>query len=378
MIARALLLLSLSCGILSAPAQFLEKAEFEGGFERAATDGPRTEWVNPTFCRFVIDLSVDRSGRVLSAAVNLPLSSCSDTALVNKANTLARTYVFSPNALAPEPQAVRFVWAIGKRPKYEDLFASEPGPDMLPPPEPAAESERIWTVVEVPPQFPGGHEVMRTYLERMVQYPTDAEPPLREGMVLVGFVVNVEGLVEDVNVIKGLGYPYDSEARRVAKAMPKWIPGMQNGHAVRTRYEMPVVFKLPSGTGFSGGQGTGSGTGNGPGKQEPITIVEEMPEFPGGPEALYPYIRENLKYPEKAIKQGVEGIVHLTFVVETDGTLSDIKVLRGIGAGCDEEALRIVRGMPKWKPGKQRGKAFRVRYNLPIRFKLNAPAPSEE
>jgi TonB family protein len=370
MIERALLLLSLSCGFLSASAQFIEKAEFEGGFERAATDGPRTVWVNPIFCRFVIDLSVDRSGRVLSAAVNIPLSSCSDTALVNKANALARTYVFSPNALAPEPQAVRFVWAVGERPKYEDLFANEPGPDMLPPPEPAAESERIWTVVEVPPQFPGGHEVMRTYLERMVQYPTDAEPPLREGMVLVGFVVNAEGLVEDVNVIKGLGYPYDSEARRVAKAMPKWIPGMQNGHAVRTRYEMPVVFKLPSGTVFSGGQGTGSGTGNGPGKQEPITIVEEMPEFPGGPEALYPYIREILKYPEKAIEQGVEGIVYLTFVVEKDGSVSNIKVLRSIGYGCDEEALRIVRGMPKWKPGKQRGVPVRVQYNLPIRFKL--------
>lgn len=266
-----------------ASAQFLEKAEFEGGIERAATDGPRTLWANPTFCQFVIDLSVDRGGRVLSAVVNVPLSSCKDTALVNKANMLARTYVFSPNAKAPEPQAVRFVWAIGERPTYEDLFANDPGPEMPPPPEPNAESERIWTAVEVPPQFPGGPTAMKTYLDRMVKYPADAEPPLKEGTVMVSCVVNTEGLVEDVNVIKGLGYPYDSEARRVVQAMPKWIPGMQNGHAVRTRFEIAVVLKRPSVTGSSGDQGTGQGTGNGPGKQEPMTfemngrVVKKVP-----------------------------------------------------------------------------------------------------
>ncbi len=103
---------------------------------------------------------------------------------------------------------------------------------------------------------------------------------------------------------------------------------------------------------------------------EPMTIVEEMPEFPGGSEALYPYIREILKYPIQAIEQGVEGIVYLTFVVEKDGSMSNIRVLRSIGYGCDEEAMRVVRGMPKWTPGKQRGQAVRVRYNLPICFKL--------
>lgn len=272
----ALLLLVLCIGSARpATAQFLEKAEFEGGVQRAATDGPRTLWDNPTFCRFVIDLSIDRGGRVLSAAVNVPLSSCSDTALVNKANALARTYVFTPNAKAPEPQAARFVWAIGERPQYEDLFPNDAGPDILPPPEPTAESERIWTLaeVEVPPQFPGGREAMRTYLERMVKYPYDAEPPLKEGTVVVSFVVSTQGLVEDVNVIKGLGYTYDTEARRVVNAMPKWIPGMRNGHAVRTRYEiLPVALMRSTGTGSSGGEGTGSGTGNGPGKQKSFAI----------------------------------------------------------------------------------------------------------
>ncbi len=102
--------------------------------------------------------------------------------------------------------------------------------------------------------------------------------------------------------------------------------------------------------------------------KEPYTIVEEMPEFPGGKEALFAYIGKELKYPA----EDVEGVVYVTFVVEADGSITGVKVLRGIGHGCDEEAVRVVSGMPKWKPGKQRGEAVRVKYNLPIRYKLAA------
>jgi TonB family protein len=276
----AQLLLLLCIGIARpASAQFLEKAEFEGGVERVATDGPRTAWANPTFCRFVIDLSVDRSGRLLSAAVNVPLSSCKDPALVSKANALAQRYVFTPNPQAPEPQAVRLVWAVGERPQHEDPFGNDPV-QMVPPP----------SMPEAP----------------------------------------------ETSVVQQPRSEISDEPEQVV---------------VQEDYQSP---------------------------NDPYTIVDEMPEFPGGPDALYPYIRETLKYPGTAIEQGVEGIVYLTFVVETDGTLSDIKVLRGIGAGCDEEALRIVRGMPKWKPGKQRGVPVRVRYNLPIRFKLQEPEVPKE
>jgi protein TonB len=104
--------------------------------------------------------------------------------------------------------------------------------------------------------------------------------------------------------------------------------------------------------------------------KEPYTIVEEMPEFPGGNDALFAYIAKELKYPEQAIEEGIEGVVFVTFVVEPDGRITGVSVLRGIGGGCNDEALRVVRGMPNWKPGKQRGEAVRVKYNLPIRYKL--------
>jgi protein TonB len=108
------------------------------------------------------------------------------------------------------------------------------------------------------------------------------------------------------------------------------------------------------------------------GPDEVFTIAEVMPEFPGGKEALFAYIGKNLKYPEQAVEEGVEGVVFVTFVVEADGKITGVKVLRGIGFGCDEEAVRVVRGMPNWTPGKQLGKAVRVKYNLPIRYKLAA------
>lgn len=106
-------------------------------------------------------------------------------------------------------------------------------------------------------------------------------------------------------------------------------------------------------------------------EEAPIFIVvESMPEFPGGIEKLYAYLQANMKYPQMARESGIQGTVYVTFVVEKDGSVTDIKVLRGIGGGCDEEAIRVVRSMPKWNPGKQRGKPVRVQYNLPVRFIL--------
>lgn len=105
-------------------------------------------------------------------------------------------------------------------------------------------------------------------------------------------------------------------------------------------------------------------------EEEVFVVVEEEPEFPGGMEALYRYLASNIKYPELAKKEKIQGTVYVSFVVEKDGSVTNIKVLRDIGAGCGEEAVRVVRQMPKWKPGRQRGQRVRVQYNLPIKFSL--------
>ena len=105
-------------------------------------------------------------------------------------------------------------------------------------------------------------------------------------------------------------------------------------------------------------------------EQEIFKIVEEMPSFPGGEAKLMEYVGKNVKYPQIARETGIQGRVFVNFVVEPDGSVSNVSVLRGIGGGCDEEAMRVVKNMPKWKPGKQRGKPVRVQYMLPVNFRL--------
>ncbi len=98
--------------------------------------------------------------------------------------------------------------------------------------------------------------------------------------------------------------------------------------------------------------------------------IDIQPEFVGGRDAFINYLQKSLKYPNQASQAGVEGKVFLQFTIEPDGSLSNVGVSKGIGFGCDEEALRVVKAMPKWKPGKQSGRAVRVKFNLPIVFTL--------
>ena len=99
-------------------------------------------------------------------------------------------------------------------------------------------------------------------------------------------------------------------------------------------------------------------------------VVEQNPEFEGGLKELGSFLQNNIRYPKEAAEAEVSGKVFVTFVVEKDGSTNDVQILKGIGFGCDEEAVRVVGIMPKWKPGMQSGKAVRVKYNLPISFVL--------
>ena len=99
-------------------------------------------------------------------------------------------------------------------------------------------------------------------------------------------------------------------------------------------------------------------------------VVEQMPEYPGGMQALFEFLKENIKYPEDAQKQKVEGRVLAKFVVETDGSISNIEVVKHAFPSLDAEAVRVIQAMPKWSPGKQKGQAVRVKYVVPINFNL--------
>lgn len=100
-------------------------------------------------------------------------------------------------------------------------------------------------------------------------------------------------------------------------------------------------------------------------------VVEVMPQFPGGQIAMLKYIMENMKYPKQAMKEGIQGRVTVSFIVEKDGRVSNVRLLHSVQSALDKEAIRVVKSMPKWTPGKQNGKPVRVRFNLPVMFKLN-------
>ncbi|PKP46325.1 MAG: energy transducer TonB [Bacteroidetes bacterium HGW-Bacteroidetes-12] len=105
-------------------------------------------------------------------------------------------------------------------------------------------------------------------------------------------------------------------------------------------------------------------------EEEIFTIVEDMPSFPGGDAALFKYLGENVSYPPAAKANGIAGKVYVNFTVAKDGSITDVKIIRGVHELLDKEAIRVVKSFPKWKPGKQRGKAVKVSYNLPITFVL--------
>ena len=104
--------------------------------------------------------------------------------------------------------------------------------------------------------------------------------------------------------------------------------------------------------------------------QQIFTVVEKQPEFPGGTAELFKYLNKAIKYPVIAQENGIQGRVVCSFVVNRDGSIVDIQVMRGVDPSLDKEAMRVISEMPKWKPGKQRGKPVRVRFILPVQFRL--------
>jgi TonB family protein len=242
-----------------------------------------------------------------------------------------------------------------------------------------SKEDTVYQICEEMPEFPGGVNALISHVGQNVVYPAEAMEKEIQGRVFVGFVVEKDGSISNVKVLKGIGGGCDEEAVRVISSMPKWKPGKQKGKPVRVNYQIPIVFKLgnPQKTKEQDNGGETSKVGEvkktvpfGPDKDGVYQIVEEMPKFPGGENALMDYVAKNVVYPKEAQEKGISGRVFVGFIVEKDGSVSEVKVLRGIGGGCDEESIRVVKAMPKWKPGKQEGKPVRVSYQLPIFFKL--------
>ena len=262
-------------------------------------------------------------------------------------------------------------------------------------------NDSVFQIVDEMPEFPGGTDALMQFVASGINYPEDAVKEGKEGRVFVSFVVEKDGLVSNVKVLRGVCYSIDEEAARVVRGMPRWKPGMKDGKPARVSYQIPIMFKLDETkdedkttvkTVVAGDENKGAScrtsratfSGNPPfDKMKPnedgvYQIVEEMPSFPGGEQKLMEYVAKNLTYPQEARDKGIDGRVFIGMVIEKDGSVSNVKVLRGIGGGCDEEAVRVINSMPKWKPGKIKGEPVPVSYQIPINFKLIEKQPQKK
>lgn len=216
----------------------------------------------------------------------------------------------------------------------------------------------VFFVVEEMPEFPGGQEALRKFIANEVKYPVEAQEKAIQGKVFVNFVVSETGVVKDAKIARGVDPIIDNEALRVVNNLPAWKPGKQKGVAVNVSYTVPINFSLePAQTAK-------------PAEKQVFFIVEEMPEYPGGKNALFEYISKEIKYPAVAKEKGIQGKVFINFIVSANGSVKNAKVSRGVDPSIDMEALRVVNSLPNWKPGKQKGEAVDVSYTIPINFSL--------
>lgn len=276
--------------------------------------------------------------------------------------------------------------------------------DTPPPPPPpsvtvqtqtvARDSSPVFTYAEQMPEFPGGQNAFFEYLKNEIHYPPLAKEKNHQGTVYVQFIVEKDGSISNVKLMKGVkdAPELSEEAVRVIEAMPKWTPGRMRGIPVRVTITQPVKFVLtkdspqspqkniapqeqasrPASAADSLPPMVKSGLVTDIGDTQIYSYAEHLAEFPGGSPAFEEYMRTNIQYPKEARDKGRQGTVYVQFVVEKDGRISNAIAVRGVpdAPELSTEAVRVIMNMPKWKPATMKGKVIRVSVTQPVNFSL--------
>lgn len=228
------------------------------------------------------------------------------------------------------------------------------------------------------PEYPGGQQALINFLRQNIEYPANAKEHQIQGRVIAEFVVEKDGSVSDKHIVRSVSPELDAEAMRVISIMPKWKPGKQRGEVVRVKYTIPIMYSLDNEPKEIKDNNLPESVvvGYAPRKVEETTdqsvyqVVEEMPKFPGGQEALMRYIAMNVKYPVDAQRAKTQGRVILQMVIDENGNVTSPSIIRSVSPSLDAEAIRVITSMPQWIPGKNKGETVRVKYTIPISFKL--------
>lgn len=229
-----------------------------------------------------------------------------------------------------------------------------------------------WDMPEENAEFPGGDQALLQWIQKNIKYPQEAADLGIQGRVLVSFIIETDSTISEVKVIKTPDPSLSDEAVRLVQSMPKWKPARLNNKPVRSRYVIPIIFKLNEDkfnyVAVNNITIEPEDTDND--EDKIYDIVEEPAEFPGGAEALMNWFAKNLRYPAKAQEYGIQGTVKVSFVINRDGYISDAKVHFTPDESLSKEALRLVNAMPRWKPARQGHKQVNSRFVMPVKFKL--------
>ena len=244
---------------------------------------------------------------------------------------------------------------------------------------PAPSATQVYDSVAQPAVPLGGTEKYAQFLADHQKYPASAMQKGTQGTVKVSFVVEKTGTVNEVKVENPVAPELDAEAIRLIKSAPHWTPAKHRNQVVRQRVVVPVSFVMSPGSTVEVG---------GPAKERPITtsaadiaasanpnarpvVAPDRPTQPvGGNQAFFDWVEKNQQYPLLARQRKIEGKVMVEFVVQTDGSLTDARVIRKMGSGLDEEAIRLIKASPKWEPASFQGKPIKQKMVLPVLFQL--------
>jgi TonB family protein len=220
------------------------------------------------------------------------------------------------------------------------------------------DGEKAFVVVEQMPQFPGGENAMREFIQKTLKYPEDAKKNKVQATVIVNFVIDKEGRIRNPRIMRG-SPELNDEAMRILNSMPAWAPGKQGGKAVPVSYTIPIKFVLPA-TEAASQQIT----------DKPVLYgnVNEKPHFPGGDQEMLKFINANIKYPISAQEEGASGTALVYFIVRSNGKIENVRLLNNIHSTLQDEALRVIRNMPDWVPGKKGNEAVDVACTIPLKF----------
>lgn len=233
--------------------------------------------------------------------------------------------------------------------------------------------EEVFEVVENMPEFPdGGMPGLMKYLSANIRYPEAAHKAGTQGRVTVQFVVGKDGSIGNVGILRGVDPNLDAEAIRVISSMPKWKPGTQKGEPVNVRYTVPVMFRLTPEPVDKIDEMIVVGYRNpdAPVTGEVYEVADKMPEFPGGMTGLMQHLSKNIRYPAEAHTNNIQGRVVVSVIINTEGKVTNAKIVQGVAPSLDAEALRVTGTMPDWIPGTKDGKPVNVKYTFPVVFRL--------